>query len=122
MRNPVRPSSCVTPAGTSSELDVQNEWEESTHNTHSSSSSAGQERRPEEHKRINTAPKLEIKTKIDERKTKNTQKGRRKVQQDAETYFSCSTTVVASGLFIAAIICCGGSKSLVADQTETSKA
>ena len=26
--------SCVTPAGTSDELDVQNEWEESTH-THS---------------------------------------------------------------------------------------
>ena len=33
MRNPVRPSSCVTPAGTSNELDVQNEWEENT-NTH----------------------------------------------------------------------------------------
>ena len=31
MRNPVRPSSCVTPAGTSNELDVQNEWEENTH-------------------------------------------------------------------------------------------
>ena len=36
------PSSCVTPAGTSNELDVQNEWEENTHtvmcnliNTHS---------------------------------------------------------------------------------------
>ena len=28
MKNPVRPSSCVTPAGTSNELDVQNEWEE----------------------------------------------------------------------------------------------
>ena len=28
MRNPVLPSSCVTPAGTSNELDVQNEWEE----------------------------------------------------------------------------------------------
>ena len=26
MRNPVRPSSCVTPPGTSNELDVQNEW------------------------------------------------------------------------------------------------
>ena len=25
------PSSCVTPAGTSNELDVQNEWEEKTH-------------------------------------------------------------------------------------------
>ena len=25
------PSSCVTPAGTSNELDVQNEWEENTH-------------------------------------------------------------------------------------------
>ena len=34
MRNPVWPSSCVTPAGTSNELDVQNEWEENTH-THS---------------------------------------------------------------------------------------
>ena len=31
MRNPVWPSSCVTPAGTSDELDVQNEWEENTH-------------------------------------------------------------------------------------------
>ena len=31
MRNPVWPSSCVTPAGTSNELDVQNEWEENTH-------------------------------------------------------------------------------------------
>ena len=30
MRNPVRPSSCVTPAGTSNELDVQNKWEENT--------------------------------------------------------------------------------------------
>ena len=28
------PSSCVTPAGTSNELDVQNKWEENTHNTH----------------------------------------------------------------------------------------
>ena len=27
---PVWPSSCVTPAGTSNELDVQNEWEENT--------------------------------------------------------------------------------------------
>ena len=26
--------SCVTPAGTSNEFDVQNEWEENTHNTH----------------------------------------------------------------------------------------
>ena len=25
---------CVTPAGTSNEFDVQNEWEENTHNTH----------------------------------------------------------------------------------------
>ena len=25
------PSSCVTPAGTSNELDVQNKWEENTH-------------------------------------------------------------------------------------------
>ena len=33
MKNPVWPS-CVTPAGTSNELDVQNEWEENTH-THS---------------------------------------------------------------------------------------
>ena len=35
MRNPVRPFFCVTPAGTSNELDVQNEWEENTqtHNT-----------------------------------------------------------------------------------------
>ena len=31
MRNPVCPSSCVTPADTSNELDVQNEWEENTH-------------------------------------------------------------------------------------------
>ena len=31
MRNPVRPSFCVTPAGTSNELDVQNRWEENTH-------------------------------------------------------------------------------------------
>ena len=31
MKNPVWPSSCVTPAGTSNELDVQNEWEENTH-------------------------------------------------------------------------------------------
>ena len=37
MRNPVRPSSCVTPAGTSNELDVQNEWEENTH-THTTNS------------------------------------------------------------------------------------
>ena len=28
MENPVLPSSCVTPAGTS--IDVQNEWEENT--------------------------------------------------------------------------------------------
>ena len=34
MKNPVWPSSCVTPAGTSNELDVQNEWEENTENTH----------------------------------------------------------------------------------------
>ena len=31
MRNPVWPSSCVTPAGTSNELNVQNKWEENTH-------------------------------------------------------------------------------------------
>ena len=31
MKNPVRPFSCVTPAGTSNELDVQNEWEENTY-------------------------------------------------------------------------------------------
>ena len=31
MRNPVRPSSCVTPAGTSNELDVQNVREENIH-------------------------------------------------------------------------------------------
>ena len=31
MRSSVRPSSCVTPAGTSNELDVQNEWEENIH-------------------------------------------------------------------------------------------
>ena len=31
MKNPVWPSSCVTPAGTSNELDVQNEWEENRH-------------------------------------------------------------------------------------------
>ena len=31
MRNPVWPSSCVTPAGTSNELGVQNKWEENTH-------------------------------------------------------------------------------------------
>ena len=30
MKNPVWPSSCVTPAGTSNELDAQNEWEENT--------------------------------------------------------------------------------------------
>ena len=36
IRNPVRPSSCVTPAGTSNELDIQNKWEENTHNTASS--------------------------------------------------------------------------------------
>ena len=35
MKNPVRLSSCVTPAGRSNELDVQNEWEENTH-THTS--------------------------------------------------------------------------------------
>ena len=29
--------SCVTPAGTSNELDVQNEWEENTENTHAPS-------------------------------------------------------------------------------------
>ena len=29
MENPVLPSSCVTPAGTS--VEVQNEWEENTH-------------------------------------------------------------------------------------------
>ena len=34
MENPVLPSSCVTPAGTS--IEVQNEWEENTHtHTHS---------------------------------------------------------------------------------------
>ena len=27
----MRPSSCVTPTGTSNELDVQHEWEENTH-------------------------------------------------------------------------------------------
>ena len=31
MRSPVRPSSCVTPAGTFNELDVQNVWEENIH-------------------------------------------------------------------------------------------
>ena len=31
IKNPVWPSSCVTPAGTSNELDVQNGWEENTH-------------------------------------------------------------------------------------------
>ena len=34
MRNPVWPSSHVTPAGTSNELDVQNGWKENTHNTY----------------------------------------------------------------------------------------
>ena len=34
MRNPVRPSSCVTPAGTSNELDVQNKWEDGTQHIH----------------------------------------------------------------------------------------
>ena len=34
MRNPVWPYSCVTPAGTSNGLDVQNEWEENTQHTH----------------------------------------------------------------------------------------
>ena len=33
MKNPVCPFSCVSPAGTSNELDVQNEWEENTHDT-----------------------------------------------------------------------------------------
>ena len=33
MRNPVWPSSCVTPADASNELDVQNKWEENTQNT-----------------------------------------------------------------------------------------
>ena len=32
MENPVLPSSCVTPAGTC--IEVQNEWEENTQNTH----------------------------------------------------------------------------------------
>ena len=32
MKNPVLPSSCVTPAGTS--IEVQNEWEENTTKTH----------------------------------------------------------------------------------------
>ena len=32
MENPVLPSSCVTPAGTS--IEVQNEWEENTHTKH----------------------------------------------------------------------------------------
>ena len=41
MRNPVRPSSCVTPAGTSNELDVQNEWEENPH-THTSRDHTGE--------------------------------------------------------------------------------
>ena len=31
-KNPVLPSSCVTPAGTS--IEVQNEWEENTKHTH----------------------------------------------------------------------------------------
>ena len=31
MKNPMWPSSCVIPAGTSNELDVHNEWEENTH-------------------------------------------------------------------------------------------
>ena len=30
-RKKVDEKSCVTPAGTSNELDVQNEWEENTH-------------------------------------------------------------------------------------------
>ena len=34
MRNPVGPSSCVTPADTSNELDVQNKREENTQHTH----------------------------------------------------------------------------------------
>ena len=34
MKNPVWLSSCVTPAGTSNELDVQNEWEENPQHTH----------------------------------------------------------------------------------------
>ena len=33
MRTPVWPSSWVTPAGTSNELDVQNKWEENTQHT-----------------------------------------------------------------------------------------
>ena len=42
MRNPVWPSSCVTPAGASNELDAQNEWEENKHthtHTHNNSKS-----------------------------------------------------------------------------------
>ena len=46
IKNPVGPSFCVTPAGTSNELDVQNGWEENTHtHTHGGQSrswSAGQ--------------------------------------------------------------------------------
>ena len=41
--NPVWPSSCVTPAGTSNELDVQNGWEENTH-THTHTHIGGQSR------------------------------------------------------------------------------
>ena len=33
MRNPAGSSSCVTPAGISNELDVQNKWEENTKHT-----------------------------------------------------------------------------------------
>ena len=40
IKNPVWPSSCVTPAGTSNELDVQNGWEENTH-THRASEDQG---------------------------------------------------------------------------------
>ena len=35
-RKKVDEKSCVTPAGTSNELDVQNEWEENTKNTYNS--------------------------------------------------------------------------------------
>ena len=34
MKNPVGPSSCVTPPDTSNEFDVQNKWEENTQHTH----------------------------------------------------------------------------------------
>ena len=46
--NPVWPSSCVTPAGTSKKPDVQNKWEENTHTyMHTAESPPAQGRSPQ---------------------------------------------------------------------------